>query len=509
MKRNYSKFFILLLTLVLMFGTLTACGGGSTTEKDSTSLVIASDTDYSTMHPCDYSSTIERINNDQIYDTLLAKDKSDEETLIPHVAESWDISEDGKCYTFHLRDDVKFHNGTKLTAEDIAFSLDLYSKSDYQGAVVDGYDHSEIVDENTINIYTAEVYAPFLPSMAQMYIACKSYYDEVGEETFAQQPVGCGAYKFVNHEDGNKWTLEAFEDYYGGSPAIKTVTFKVISDVTTMGVGLRTGEIDFAEIKDPSIIDQLENESSIQIEKIESELMGFVAMNVEKEPYNNVKFRQAVNYAMNREDIVTSIKEGYAVTNSHLLTPNRLGYSAEHKTYDYNVEESKKLLAEAGFPEGTDLGTMYVAEQYKALAQVVQANLQDVGLTCNIEILEFNSYLKKLGEGDFGITCLQMVLEGDTQQMSMALCTDFIGMANNARYSDPEIDQWFKDAAATIDVNERAKIYEKIFAKAQEEAIYCVLYNPLILYAHNTALNVPSEYPLEGQFFIHEFYWSE
>ena len=150
---------------------------------------------------------------------------------------------------------------------------------------------------------------------------------------------------------------------------------------------------------------------------------------------------------------------------------------------------------------------MYVAEQYKLLAQTIQANLQAVGLNCEIEILEFNAYLDKLSQGDFGITCLQMSLEGDTQQVAMALCTEYIGMANNARYSNPEIDELFDKAVHTIDQDERAEVYNEIFTKVQEEAVYAVvLYNPTMLYARNANLNIHT-LPIEGVYYIYDFSW--
>ena len=129
-----------------------------------------------------------------------------------------------------------------------------------------------------------------------------------------------------------------------------------------------------------------------------------------------------------------------------------------------------------------------------------------MGLKCTIEILEFNAYLDKISQGDFGITCLQMSLEGDTQQVSMALCTEYIGMANNARYSNPEIDELFNKAVHTIDEDERAAVYDEIFTKVQEDAVYAVLYNPTMLYARNASLNIHT-LPVEGNYFIYDFSW--
>lgn len=341
--------------------------------------------------------------------------------------------------------------------------------------------------------------------MTDLYIADKKYAESVDENTFAQEPVGCGPYKFVSHEVGDKAIFEAYEDYYRGAPKIKKVTFKVISDIASMGMAIQAGDIDFAEI-DASVKSTLEGTDGVKLIEADQTTFAFVAMNTEKEPYNNVKFRQAINYAIDRESLLASVQEGLGEVNSNLLTPGRLGYSDDQIKYTYDVDKAKSLLKEAGVKEGTDLGKMYVAEQYKLLAQMVQANLEAVGLKVEIEILEFNAYLDKLRQGDFGITALQMSLQGDTQQMAMAVCSDYIGMANNSRYSNKEIDDMFNKATTIIDEKEREAHYQKIFAKIQEDAPYAVIYNPGMLYAANANLNVHT-LPLEGEYYFVDFSW--
>lgn len=508
MRKKLKKSLILLLSLILTISLFSSCGGNGSGSSDSsgrTDLKIAVDADYATLHPSDWSTVVEHRINQQVYDTLLRKNYEDQSKLEPRVAKEWKISDDGKCYTFYLRDDVTFHDGTPLTAEDIGFTLDTYAKSQYQGAVVEGFDHYEIVDDYTIKVYTNSVYAPFLDSMDQMFIASKKYAESAGKEDFAQKPMGCGPYKFVNHAVGDNITLEAYEDYYDGAAPIKSVTFKIISDVASMGMALQTGEIDFAEI-DASVYDTLKEVDTIKLTEANQTTFAFVAMNTEKEPYNNVKFRQAINYAMDRESLIETVQEGHGNVNSNLLTPERLGWSKDQKEYNFDLDKAKTLLKEAGVKEGTDLGKMYVAEQYKLMAQVVQDNLKALGLTCELEILEFNAYLDKLSQGDFGITCLQMSLEGDTQQVFMALGKEYIGMANNARYNNPEVDALFNKAVHTIDADKRAAVYDKIFQIVQEDAPYAVLYNPTMLYAGNADLKIHT-LPIEGVYYLHDFSW--
>lgn len=503
------KFLALVLALAMAL-SLVACGGNggnNASAGDGTSLTIAVDQDYETLHPVNTSLNVETNLVNQIYD-YLAIDNPDDPTgdMIPRIAESWEVSEDGLCYTFHLRKGVKFHDGSELTADDIGFSLDLCAASEYQGAMVDGMDHWEVVDTYTINVYTATVYSPFLRSVVDVPIGCKAYYESVDENTFAQQPVGCGPYKFVSHNQGDSFVLEAFEDYYGGAPAIKNVTFKVIADAASMSIGLQAGQIDFAEV-DASVLSTLQSAANVEITTAEQTAFYFIAMNTEKEPYSNVKFRQAINYAIDREALVTAVLEGEGEVNSNLLTPNREGYSDTQKQYTYDPDQAKALLAECGYADGYDLGTFIVAESYKLLAQVVQSDLAKVGLTCTLEILEFNAYLDKLMDGNFGMTCLNMALQGDTQQLSLALTKDYIGMANNARWSDPKVEELFQKAVATVDEAEREAVYNELFSYVQEQAVYCVLCNPTLLFAHKTGLETGT-IALEGVYYLQNFQWN-
>ncbi len=503
------KILAVLLSLTMILG-LVACGGSTEGDSDSgeakDTLTIAIDADYQTLHPANWTTTIEKRIIDQIYDTLIRKDFDNNDEIVGSLAESWEISDDACCYTFHLRDDVSFHDGTPLTAEDVVFSMDLCAASEAQSGNIDGYDHAEAVDEHTVKIYTISPFSPFLNNLTQVIIASKSYYESAGEDAFAQEPVGCGPYKFVSHSEGDKVVLEAYDNYYLGEAAIKNVTFKVISDMSSMSIGLQSGGIDLAEIEAP-IRSTLEAADGITIETAEQTTFAFVAMNTEKEPFNNVKFRQAVNYALDRQSLIDTVMDGGAEENSNLLTKGRFGYSDDQFQYTYDVEKAKSLLAECGYADGFDLGTMVVADQYKLLAQAVQEQLKAVGLTCELEILEFNAYLNKLGQGDYTITCLQMCLDGDTQNVAMAVTKDYIGMANNSRWYDDKVEAWFDEAVTTVDENDRAELYNEVFSYIQEQAVYAVLYNPIMLYAHTDALSMHT-LSLEGDYYIYYFSWN-
>ena len=494
----------LLFTAALML-LFTGCGENyiEKAEKEE-SLTVALAADVDSLHPSDYSTNIESQILDQVYDTLLYMDMSGSKDPEPRLAETWDVSDDGMTYTFHLRKDATFHDGTPVTAQDVVFSLELYQNSNYQNGYVDGLDSAESTDDYTVICHMQHPYSPFLLGVSRVHIASQNYY-ETSPETFASQPMGSGPYCFVSREKGSKIILDAYAKYYRGEAAIKHVTFKIIPDATTKAIALQTGEVNFGVIDSSSIL-ALKGNDRIDIERIQSSSFTYVSMNLEKAPYDNQLVRQAINYALDRQTITDICYDGEAEVNSNLCSKERLGYTEEQKKYDYDPEKAKELLKEAGITTPYDLGSMLVPERYSNIATVVQSQLHEVGLEVKIEVKEFNAYISDLTQGNYGITALNMTLEGDTQQMALALTTDYIGMANNARFSDPEIDELFEKSGESNDQEERKELYNEIFSRVQELAVYGAICNPYQLFAHNRELNC-SQIGYEGFYYIYDFSW--
>ena len=468
-------------------------------------IVIAVDADVDTLHPADYSTTVEINVLNQIYDTLIYMNPDGSEDPEARIADSWEISDDGMDYTFHIREGIKFHDGSSLTAEDVVFSLEMYQQSDYQGANVEGLDTVEASDENTVVCHLANPYSPFLLGVSACHIASKNYHDTVSEEQFASEPMGCGPYRYVSRANGSNIVLEAFDEYYGGAPQIKSLTFKVIPDTTTTAIALSTGEVNFAEIDSSNLV-MLESNPAVVIAEAPTSGFTFISMNHEKEPFNNVDFRKAVNYAIDREEIVEICYEGKAEVNSNICAKTRFGYSDDQPQYGYDKDKAVELLEKAGITTPYDLGTILVAEKYQNLAVVIKQELEAVGLMTEIRTEEFNTYIGSLTSGDYDLCALEMTLEGDTQQLSLAFTTDWINMANNARYSDEEMDDLWAKAAVENDTDKREEIFDQIFTKAQDEAIYTVICNPVTLYAYSEGLSVP-EFVLEGYYYVNQFQW--
>ena len=474
-------------------------------ESGKTDLVIAIDADVDTLHPSDFSTTVEMDVLNQIYDTLMYMNPDGTEEPQPRIAESYEISDDGTEYTFHLRNDVTFHDGTPLTSADVKFSLEMYMNSEYQGSQVTMLQSVETPDDYTVVCKLEGAYSPFLLGVCSVHIASQAYY-EASPEEFVSNPVGSGPYKFVSRANGSNVKLEAYEDYYRGAAEIKDITFEVIPDSSTKAIALQTGEVNFADIESSSMA-QLQANPAITIAEVPTSGFAYVSMNLEKEPFNDVKVRQAINYAIDRENLVAVCYDGEAEVNSNICSKERFGYSDDQFQYTYDPEKAKELLAEAGITTPYDLGELLVAEKYSNIATVIQNDLRAVGLDCTIAVKEFNAYISDLTSGNYNITALNMTLEGETQMLEMAYKTEYIGTANNARYADEEMDQLFEDATHETDNDKRAEIFDEIFTKAQDEAIYAVLCNPLTLYAYNSDLQCP-EFVLEGLYSVYDFSWN-
>lgn len=486
------------LTMALPVGVYAEEASGKT------DLVIAVDADVDTLHPTDFSTTTELNVLNQVYDTLMYMNPDGNHDPEPRIAESYEISEDGLDYTFHLRDDVTFHDGTPVTADDVVFSIELYKASEYQGSQISMMTGVEAVDDTTVVCHLDTPYTPFLEGILSPFICSKAYY-EADEDGFVTSPMGSGPYKFVSRSTGSNIVLEANEDYYRGAPAIKNVSFEVIPDTATKAIALQTGEVNFAEI-DSSVLAQLQANQEITITEVPTSSFCYVSMNLEKEPFNDVLVRQAINYAIDRENLVAVCYDGEAEVNSNICAKNRSGYSEDQLQYTYDPEKAKELLEEAGITTPYDLGEILVAEKYSNLATVIQNDLKAVGLEVTISVKEFNAYIGDLTSGNYGITALNMTLEGDTQSLEMAFTTDYIGTANNARYSDPDMDELFNQTRSETDPEKRLELFDQIFSKAQDEAIYAVLCNPLTLYAYNADLQCP-EFAFEGNYYVYDFAW--
>lgn len=426
------------------------------------------------------------------------------------LAEDYTISEDGKTFTFTLRKGVKFHNGREMTAEDVKYSIDrvVNPKTQSPGAgffgsingfeeasagKVEGLSGITVVDPYTIKFELSRPDATFLHVMAINFshVVPKEEVEKWGAD-FGKHPVGTGAFKLAEWSLGQKLVFERFKDYWNkGLPKLDQITFEVGQEPVVALLRLQKGEVDvpgdgippakFIEVKnDPAFKDLI-----IQGGQLHT---GYVTMNVKIKPFDNVKVRQAVNMAINKDRIVRIIN-GRAVPANQPLPPSMPGYAKDYKGYAFDVDKAKALLAEAGLADGFET-ELFVAntDPQPRIAQAIQQDLAAIGIKASIKSLAQANVIAAGGEPDGA----PMIWSG-----GMAWIADFPdpsnfygpilgcggavqGGWNWSWYCNEDLDKKAAEADSIVDPakkEEREAMWRDIYLKIMEDAPWAPVFN--------------------------------
>ncbi|RKD21627.1 peptide/nickel transport system substrate-binding protein [Caminicella sporogenes DSM 14501] len=464
-----NKKFLMILSAVMIFAVaLTGCGQKAANEGkvEKDTLVVAQGADAKSLDPHATNDQPSSRVMKQIYDTLV-KATVDME-LVPGLAESWKQL-DETTWQFNIRKGVKFHNGEELKASDVKFTLERMLKSQKVAHIVEAIDSVEVKDDYTVIIKTKEPFGPLLAHLSHTAasILNEKAVKEAGDN-YGQHPIGTGPYKFVSWEAGDRITLERFDDYYQGPAKIKNVVFRNITEGTNRTIGLETGEVDIAYDIEPIDKDRVANHEKLQLIEGPSLSYAYIGMNMKKAPFDNPKVRKAINYAINVDDIITAVLNGAGQKANSPIGPRVFGYNGEIKPYDYNPELAKKLLKEAGYENGFDT-TIWTNDNpiRMQIAQIVQAQLKEVGINVTIEPLEWGSYLERTAKGEHDMFILgwtTVTADADYGLYALYHSSQHGGAGNRTFYTNEEVDKLLEKGRTSID----PKVREEAYKKAQE-----------------------------------------
>ncbi|MEG6520532.1 ABC transporter substrate-binding protein [Desulfotomaculum sp. 1211_IL3151] len=495
------KFFMLASLFILSALLLTGCGGGGSEQPKAAQekvIVVGLQAEPATLDPHqmqDYNSTR---SGRSIFNSLVEfKDESTE--VEPGLATSWDISPDGLEYVFHLREGVTFHDGTPFNAEAVKFSIDrqidpnhpyhdtgIYSYADFTFGMVKSVD---VVDEKTVKITLKEKFAPFLANLA-MHSACIVSPEAVKQfgKDFSKNPVGTGPYKFISWNPGVEVILEKNTEYWGDKAKIDKVIFKPIIEDQARLTELEAGNVDFIVNILPDDLGRLKSDAKFTIIEQPGMHVWYTALNCTQKPFDNVKVRQAVNYAINKESIVKNILKDTGVIAESPLPPVVWGHTTEGKQYEHNPELAKQLLAEAGYPEGFEV-TYWVPEsgsgmqQPVAMATAIQSDLAKVGIKVKIQTLEWTTYLDKvfIPADKSEMQMHQMSWMGDNGDPDNFLYILLSGEQwpqagfNDAFYKNEKVDELLRKARVLANQEERAPLYQEAQKLIMEDSPWVVV----------------------------------
>lgn len=374
----------------------------------------------------------------------------------PGLAASWEISEDGTVYTFHLNEGVKFHDGSAMDAEDVKFSLDRARAEDSanaQKALFKGITDVTVVDPMTVKVTLDGPNGNFLFNMAwgdAVIVAPESI------ENIKTNPVGTGAFKFTNWVQGDKIDLEKNADYWGTPAKLDKVTFKFISDPTAAFAAVMAEDVNaFVGFPAPENLPQFEADARFQVLVGSTEGETILSTNNKMPPFDNVKVREAVAHAIDRQAIIDGAMFGYGTPIGTHFAPHNPDYVDLTGMSAYDPDLSKKLLAEAGFPDGFKTTLKLPPPSYaRRGGEIIAAQLRAVGIETEISNLEWAQWLEQVFRGkDFGLT---IVSHTEPFDIGIYARPDYY-----FQYDNPAFQQLMTDLNATTDPAKRSEILKE------------------------------------------------
>lgn len=511
MKKKLHGLWVLTLALVLL---LAACSGnegagdsgegGETAEGDKAggTLVYGRGADSVSLDPINVTDGESIRVTHNIFETLLEYDHNLE--LQPKLATEYSSSEDGLTWTFQLREGVKFHDGTDFNADAVVFNFERWMDPEnpyhqgefpYYPFLYGGFkgdenhliEHVKATGEHKLEIKLKRKTAPFLSYLAiSMFgIASPAAIEEHGA-ALDEHPVGTGPFMFEEWTRNNTITLTKNPDYWmEGKPYLDQVIYQVIPENAARLNALQTGEIDVLDGMNATDTTVVEGADGLELLKRPSFNIGYMALNTEKEPFNDPLVRKAINMAINKDEIVDAFYNGLAETATSPLPPSLWGYDESLEKYEYNVEEAKKLLKEAGFENGfkTTLHTMsnprpYMPEPMK-IAEAIQADLAEVGIEAEIVSMEWATYLEdtKAGKHDMAMYGWTGVMADPDNFLypNLSQTNATVPAQNIAFYKSEEFTNLITEARETIDQDQRIELYKQAQQLFQEDAPWVML----------------------------------
>lgn len=329
-------------------------------------------------------------------------------TIQPGLAESWDVEDEGRTYIFHLHQGVTFHDGADFTAEDVVFSLDRARAEDSTNAqkvLFEGIETVEAVDPQTVRITLDGPDGNFPFKMAW---GDAAMVDQASVADIATKPVGTGPFKFDQWVQGDRIVLSAYDGYWGDKPALKTATFRFIGDPTAAFAAMMAGDVDaFPTYPAPETLPQLEADPRFRVIVGDTEGETILAMNNTQPPLDNIKVRQAIAHAINRQDVIDGAMFGYGTPIGSHFSPSHPDYVDLTQKSAYDPDAAKALLAEAGV-DPVNLRLALPPTPYaRRGGEIIQAQLAAVGITTQITNMEWAQWLETVfSGGDFDLTII-------------------------------------------------------------------------------------------------------
>jgi peptide/nickel transport system substrate-binding protein len=405
----------------------------------------------------------------------------------PSLAESWQMSADGRTYDFTLRKGVKFHNGDPLTSEDVKFSFDRYRGAGAK-ALKDRVASVETPGPLQVRFKLKNPWPDFMTfytaASGAGWIVPKKYVEKVGEDAYKKAPIGAGPYKFVSFSPGVEMVMEAFDGYWRKTPSVKRLVFKVISDESTRLAALKRGEIDVVYSIRGELAEELVRTPGLTLKPAVIQAPQWVAMLDQwdpKSPWHDRRVRLAANLAIDRKAINQAITLGHSKL-TYSIIPSTFDFYWQPPAYPFDRAQAKKLLAEAGYANGFDAGDYYLDISYANVQEAIANDLQQVGIRTKLVSRERAAHWSTYSDKKY--KNLAYTASGAFGNAATRMEAYVVTGGAYVYGSYPEIDSLFKDQAAELDRKKREALLHRIQQLMHEKVMTIPMWELAFINGH-------------------------
>ncbi|TQI75161.1 peptide/nickel transport system substrate-binding protein [Bosea sp. AK1] len=418
-----------------------------------------------------------------IFDNLVTRD--DKGAIIPQVATAWKQLSDTEI-EFDLRSDIAFHDGSKLTADDVVYSVKRITDPKFASPQLGQFDKitdAVALSPTKVKLVTAGPYPALLAQLVKLSIVPKAVVEAVGKDAFNLKPVGSGPYKFESWQRGVNVQLTRNDAYWGTKAPFPTVTFRAVPDAATRLANLQAGASDLVVTLDADQAAQLKSSAKAQALIGLTERVAYVRLNTTKPPFDNPKLRLAAAYALDKQAMIDGLLGGHDKPVPELLTPAIFGWVDGIKAPEHDLAKAKALIAEAGpaAKAEIDLATAPVFDQ--RIVQAIQQMLVDAGFNVKIAMSDMATYLKRAQAGPEATSMLSFGRWSCACQDADGVLFPLLHKSSGwSAYRNPKMDALLEEARATLDTNKRLAAYKQVHEIVATDVPVVPLYQAVVIY---------------------------
>ncbi|KYG69263.1 peptide ABC transporter substrate-binding protein [Bdellovibrio bacteriovorus] len=481
-----------------------------------------------TVHPITATDAYSRYVQNYVCDGMATRD-SETYDWKPRLAEKWEISKDNKVFTFHLRKDAVFHDGTPVTAEDVKFSFDAIFEPKYEAAHLrpyyEGLTKAEVLDAHTIRFTARDLYFNNFESAATLTVIPKKIYSDIEKSKKMNRQLICaGPYVLSKFDRGQVITLKKFDKWYGNKDAayagmynFDTITMRFYKDENVELERAKKGELDYLDLRVEAFMKKTEGApwgKTIIKHKVENSApksYGFIGWNFRKELFQDRNVRVALAHLLNREEMNKKFRYGMSdLANGAIYL--RSEYNPGNKALEFNPKKAQELLAKAGWTDKDKNGVLekevngkrsefkftliYPSKDTEKYYTMYREDLKKAGIDMELKYLEWNSFLKLVDEGNFDAVTMAWgggSVDPDPKQIWHS-ASSVAGGSNFIAYKNPEVDKLIDEARVEPNKAKRVAALKKVYAKIAEDAPYAFLFNDkYAFYANSSRMGMPAE----------------